>query len=263
MHRGVPATGFGGRSGYVDRGGEWIDVAEAVDTSRFEGGVAVVGLAEDRYTFLDARLHRVGGEWAEIERVYASVIGAGRVVGYVVTGPAGKGLLGPDLRTIVEPGGAEIRCDREEADGACSVRAVDGTATLLGLPEGTVAPMSDGFTQALSRSFIADQVAADDFASSRVLALASGQVSELVGPSSCRAAGAAWVVCTPDSEVLPPVVIDARGRRTGYRSIEPVAGAVRGGGVAYYWVTSGRYEGFVDDQGTWRYRQGRFTQLED
>jgi len=42
-----------------------------------------------------------------------------------------------------------------------------------------------------------------------------------------------------------------------------VADPAPGAEGAYYWVTAGRYQGFVDAEGAWRYQESRFTQLED
>lgn len=262
---GVPATASGGAVGYVDRRGTWRGVAGVIDASGFHGGVAVAQLDEERYTFLDARLQRVGGVWGDIQDVSVDVAGTSKVVGYVVSGGAGQGLLAADLRTIVEPGPAVIRCDGDDLDAACSVLADDGTAKLVLLPKGTVTAIPEGFSQALGRSFVADLVPADDdtTSSSRVLALGTGRVAELRGPSSCAGVGTRWAVCEPESDVLPTVVLDAQARRTGFRTIEPVLDAVRGGGAVYYWATTGRYAGFVDENGAWRYRQRRFTRLED
>lgn len=256
---GVPAGRAGDGVGYVALDGTWLGVDGAMDASRFHRGFATIQIADELSTFIDTGLNRLGGEWTEIDWV-AVEDRNWEVVGYVVTGASGRALLGPDLRTIIEPGPAEIRCAE---DGACSVLAADGISRLVVLPEGTVTVMPDGFSQALSRSFLADRAGPDDLTMSRVHALGSGRVSELAGPSYCRGVGAVWALCEPESQVLPTVVLDAQGRRTAFRSVQPVTDAVRGGGVAYYWVTTGRYAGFVDEHGAWRYRQGRFTQLED
>lgn len=62
---------------------------------------------------------------------------------------------------------------------------------------------------------------------------------------------------------MQTLIFDAAGNRADFASIEPIADPSGSGEPAYYWVTAGPFQGFVDAQGTWRYRESRYTQLED
>lgn len=264
---GVPAvaTGPGGKrlTGFVDAAGRWTVAPGFTDAYEFVQGIAVVELAEGGFTFLDAHGQRVGGEWAEVEQAAFEEAGGWQVVGYLVTGPEGQGLLALDLRTVVEPGPAKITCD-SEAGGACAVVAPDGHASLVQMPQGTVTAMPDGFDQAVGPVFLGG--GAEDEAGwiTRILAIGTGLVTDLGGGYYCRGIGTAWAACSdPDPAVLPPVVLDAQGRWTAFRTMAPLYGADRPAEVAYYWATTARWEGIVDADGTWHYRQSRFTRLED
>lgn len=266
---GLPATtvkpdgGETGPVGYVGLSGTWVAKPEFVEASAFRGGHAVVKLAENRYTFLDTQLHRVGGEWTSIEPVDVDPTESGRVAGYLVSGQVGQALLGTDLRTIIAPGLGTIEC-LSEADGACSVLGTDGRRSLVVLPEGAVTTMPDGFAHALSPSFVADGTLDGGNVAKRIQAIGSGGVAQLDGASTCNHVGTAWVACeSPSWGVLPPIVVDSQGRRTAFATIEPVLDPVGSGDAAYYWVVAGRYQGFIDDSGNWRYRESRYTRVEE
>jgi hypothetical protein len=259
----------GGRYGYLDLDGNWIVPPDLIGAGAFTAGHAVVKLATNRFTFLNTRLQRVGGEWVSVEAVWDASY---NVVGYVVASAVGQGLLGVDLRTIVAPGTARIECSGD-ADGACSVRA-DDRLSMVALPEGTARAVPDGFRRIVGPGFVADVVGTgEDLGTRHVLAVESGAVAALDWPSSCEAVGTAWAVCAPSlpqpddeewqPDILPTVVIDAEGRRTALSSVTPVGDPADSGTTAYYMATTGRYTGLVDSRGTWLYRQSRFTRLED
>jgi hypothetical protein len=235
------------------------------DAGGFRAGHAIVTIGDERYTFIDTHFQHVGGEWTEIDTVAIDRAADWDLVGYVVTSAAGTGLLDADLHVLVAPGAVRIDCDSDPGTGACSVSAPDGTQSRALLPEATLTVMPAGYTS-LGRSFATDGVDTGDggTANSRVLALATGAVVTLDALSYCSGVGTEWVVCEPnDSQVLPRVVLDAQGRRTPFASIARLDDAVRSADGSYYLVTTGRYTGIVDAHGTWLYRQGRFTELED
>ncbi|HEY3338945.1 MAG TPA: WG repeat-containing protein [Propionicimonas sp.] len=264
---GVPATATDGDPlmGFLGRDGSWVLAPRFDDATGFRAGHAIVSLDGERYTFIDTHFRQVGGAWTEIDPVAVDRGSDWEVVGYVVTGEAGTALLGADLRTVVPPGDARIGCDTDPGTGACSVSAPDGTESRALLPEGTLTVMPVGYSS-LGRSFATDSVDTADggTANSRILALPTGAIVVFDWLSSCRAVGTEWAVCEPnDSPVPPTVILDAEGRRTPFATIEQLADAVKGARGAYYRVTTGRHTGIVDEHGTWLYRQGRFTELED
>jgi hypothetical protein len=247
----------GAKVGFIDRSGAWALPAEFVDATGFFNGYSVVGLGPQS-TFLNTAFQHVGGVWDEATAVEGP---GGSVLGYRVTLASEQGLLGPDLRVVVPLGPVSITCDGESS-GACSV--VAGTsATLVVLPEGATTAMPAGFTQALSPFFLADDVNPDFSESNRIYAVAAGASVELAGPVSCIGVGSAWAACDSGAGMAPPVVIDTAGRVTTFATAQAVPDPSPTNGVAYYWVTAGSYQGFIDDKGTWRYRESRFTQLED
>ncbi|MFN8137995.1 MAG: hypothetical protein U0R79_10575 [Propionicimonas sp.] len=250
------------RLGFCRQNREVVD-ARVPGRVRLRQGPCVVALGVGHVTFVDTRLQRVGGEWSSIETVVAQQEPTnGELVGHLVESEAGQALLDTDLRPIVPLGPAKIACDWS-AGGACSVVGADHRASRVRLPQGTITAMPEGFTMAVSGSFVASPVGDND-AMGRVMALDSGTVTMLEAPSRCVPDGTDWVTCTPnDSEVLPPVVLDAQGNRTPFADVQPMYDPVPGAGVAYYWAATGRYQGFIDAHGTWLYRHGRFTQLED
>lgn len=252
-----------GRFGYLGLTGTWLLKPSFDDAAAFSEGYAVVRRGDDRYTFVDKTLRRVGQDWSDIETVWVtSAGGADRPGGYLVSGAAGQGLLASDLRPIVAPGKATITCNYQ-ANGACSA-TVGGKASLATLPDGTVTSMPDGFTQAIGPSFLADTVRTEDNdeAASRVLAL-GGNAITLDGASACAAVGTAWAACQPISPVLPPLVIDAQGRRTAFATIEQVPDPSGPSGPAYYWAVAGKYQGFIDASGQWLYRESRYSRVEE
>jgi len=252
-----------GPVGYVGLSGTWVAKPEFVEASAFRDGHAVVKLAENRYTFLDTRLHRVGGEWTGIDPVGLDPTESGKAAGYLVSGPQGQALLGTDLRTIITPGSGTIEC-LSEAGGACSVLGADGRRSLVVLPKGKFTAMPAGFAHALSPSFAADGVEDGGNVAKRIQAIGSGGVAQLDAVSTCNHTGTAYVACdSPSWGVLPPVVVDSKGRRTGFATIEPVFDPVGTGDAAYYWAVAGRYQGFIDDSGNWRYRESRYTRVEE
>ena len=247
--------------GFVDRSGSWVVQPNLTDADEFTSGYAVIQ-EFGHYTFLDADLARVGGEWDEVVTVAVRSGDRYPTVGYEVTRGAEEGLLGPDLSVIVPPGPVAIECP-SEAEDVCSIVAADGSAELIALPEGTRTPMPAGFTQALSRAFVADQDSPDRTDAARVYSLVAAKAFELPHPATCTGVGTLWARCGQDWESVSPVVVDRHGNRAPFRSIEAVADPAPGAEGAYYWVTAGRYQGFVDAEGAWRYQESRFTQLED
>jgi hypothetical protein len=81
--------------------------------------------------------------------------------------------------------------------------------------------------------------------------------------NGCGSVAGTWLVCTPQAEAAPPLVLDSQGRQTRFREVTPVYDPVSGGDADYYWVVAGRYRGFVDATGAWRYRESRYNELED
>jgi hypothetical protein len=260
---GVPTvdTGPGGEglTGFMDASGNWAIAPTFTDAYAFVQGFALVELAEDSFTFIDTRGRRVGGEWSEVEFEAYEEGDLWQSVGYLVTGPEGQGLLALDLRTVVEPGPAQITCESDTA-GACVVVAPDGRASLVQMPQGTVTAVPDGFDSAVGTAFLGGGGEGEN---TRILALGTGQVTNLGGEYFCQGVGPAWAACEPDADTLPYVVLDTQGRRTAFRTMAPLYGAGRPAGVAWYWATTARWEGIVDAEGNWRYRQSRFTRLED
>lgn len=247
--------------GLIDRSGAWVVPAKLDDVSAFTNGYSVIRTGT-QYTFLNAALERTGGNWDDVSTIDSPRGDA--VWGYRVTQADQHGLLGTDLKVIVAPGPVAIECDAEAASGACSVVAKDGSTTLAVFPGGTLTPMPAGFTVALSPSFLADEVSSEDGnATRRVYAIATGVSVELAAPTGCSGVGKAWAACGAGTGMAPPVVIDTSGQVTGFATAQVVADPSPTAEVAYYWVTAGSYQGFVDAHGTWRFRQSRFTQLED
>jgi hypothetical protein len=247
----------GAKVGFVDRSGAWAVPAEFEDASGYANGYSVVGIGEQS-TFLNAAFQRVGGVWDEVR----AIEGPGDVVlGYRVVLGSQHGLLGPDLKVVVPPGPVSIACDWE-GSGACSVVA-DASVALVVLPDGKATAIPAGFTQALSPYFLGDEVDPDFSESNRIYAVRAGVTVELAGPVSCTGVGSAWVACDSGAGMTPPVVIDTAGRVTEFATAQAVLDPSPSKGVAYYWVTAGSYQGFIDANGTWRYRESRYTQLED
>jgi hypothetical protein len=88
-------------------------------------------------------------------------------------------------------------------------------------------------------------------------------VTDLTEASNCREVGTAWVACEPWSGIPSLVLIDQPGRRTPVSGIETVEDPVNSGSSAYYWVVAGKYQGYIDAKGEWRYRQSRYLRVEE
>ncbi len=233
-----------GRLGYVGRSGEWLLGPQFDAASAFRGGYAVVE-RDGRATFLDAGLRRVGGEWDEIRPITEPAAIGERVLGYWVEADGRRGLLGPDLEPVVQPGPGQIDCEPDAA-GACSVIAPDGAADLVQLPAGGAVTLPDGFTRAITAGLAADRPAAGE--PTRIRSLASGRTLTLAGGAACRGVGPGFALC-------PNAVIDADGDTAAFTSVTAVPGP--SGGTAYYWVTTAREQGFLDLDGRWRFRERR------
>ena len=235
-----------GRLGYVGRTGEWLLGPQFDAASAFRDGYAVVE-RNDKATFLDAGLRRVGGEWDRILPVTEPAAIGERVLGYWVEVDGRRGLLGPDLEPVVQPGPGQIACEPGAA-GACAVIAPDGTADLVQLPKGGVTTtLPAGFTRVLTAGLVAGPPA-EGQADLRIQSLASGRTTTQPRGAACRGAGPRFVTC-------PGVVIDDNGDATAFTSVTAVPGP--SGGAPYYWVTTSREQGFLDPDGRWRYREPR------
>jgi hypothetical protein len=266
---GVPASTVNpnsdqeGLSGYLDLTGKWVLNPRFDDASSFVDGHAIVRL-DQAQTFLDTRFQQVAGPWEEVDWVSKRVADEFKTVGYVVANAPKTALLAPDLRVISAEGAASIDCPYD-ANGACAAIGPDHSVSMAVLPEGTLTPLPAGFKQVLSRSFVADSVVLNDEESgeTKVLALAAGRTVTLDGPSDCADVGDVWLACEPDLKVLPRVVLDAQGLRTAFATIDAVDDPTRSGGASYYWVVAGKYQGFIDASGGWRYRESRYTRVEE
>lgn len=244
--------------GFLDTAGRWVVAPQFTDAYEFVQGFAMVELTGGGWTFINPEGEHVGGVWSEMESVAFEVPDGWRDVGYLVTGAAGQGLLSLDLRTVVEPGPATITCDSDAA-GACAVVPFEGNPSLVRLPEGTVTSMPDSFDRAVGPGFLGHTSDPDEPWMDRIVATATGAIVDLGSGHDCRGVGTAWAACSN----VDTVVLDTQGRRTVFRTITPLYGPDRLAGVAYYWATTARWEGIVDADGTWHYRQFRFTRLED
>jgi hypothetical protein len=255
------------RYGYLDAAGRWVVEPRLLAASGFTLGHAIVQDGSG-YAFLDPTLTRVGGTWDEIQTVDRETAGGGQVIGYRVTRGDSTGLFGTDLRTLVEPGAGTLGCTWYD-EGACTLVEPDGHATLVTLPEGARTPLPEGYTAAFGRSFAGALVPnpEDDPAGATsvvgVYALAAGRVAATGRWNGCGAVAEAWLVCEPSAGAAPPLVLDTEGRRTRFREVTAVYDPAPGGGAAWYWVIAGRYRGFVDATGAWRYRESRYNELED
>lgn len=236
-----------GKLGYVGRSGRWL-VSPRFDTaSAFRQGYAVVE-QNGRATFLDAGLRQVGGEWERIRPVTVPTMTGEQVLGYWVEAEDRRGLLDPDLQIVVQPGPGQIHCE-PDAGGACAVVAPDGSADLVRLPQGGATTLPTGFTRVLTAGLIADRPSVDQPATTRIQSLVTGRTVSLAGLAGCRGVGELFVSCSGG------VVIDSEGEPTVFSSVTAVPDP--GGGTAYYWVTTGSDQGFLDTDGRWRYREPR------
>lgn len=250
------------RIGLLDRQGRWALKPSYSSVSGFLAGHAVVSW-ESGTGFLDEALHRVGVIWDEAWPITRPVNGADSVLAYRVRQGEGNGLLGPDLKPLVEPTAQEIYCGTDLHLAWCAVRDAQGRTTAVSLPDGATHALPEGFSQVLSSYFYADTVAKDEEGHSRrILATGTGVVIDLPDLSSCQGVGT-WALCRTTTGLVQTLIFDAAGNRADFASIEPIADPSGSGEPAYYWVTAGPFQGFVDAQGTWRYRESRYTQLED
>lgn len=236
-----------GKLGYLSRAGRWLVAPEFDAASAFRGGYAVVE-QNGRATFLDAGFRRVGGEWERIRPITVPAAIGERVLGYWVEADGRRGLLGPDLTTVVQPGPGQIYCEPDAA-GACAVVAPDGAADLVQLPRVGATTLPAGFTRVLTAGLVGERPIMDAPDETRIRSLASGRTITLPGRATCRGVGQLFVACSGSP------VIDLDGEPTAFTSA--VAVPDPDGGAAYYWVTTGSEQGFLDRDGRWCYRERR------
>ena len=247
--------------GYVSLDGAWLMEPQFADANSFQAGRAIVGDGTTEI-LIDAGFNPVGERW---DSIIVETDEVERLLGYHVYRGEEEGLLGPDLKVILPLSPSPIYCNFA---GACTTVSADGLGKLVRLPELTRTDLPAGFTQAISRDILSDSVTdpnTDDHLQlnlTKLRFLADGRSVTSPGWSFCDLIGTAWVVCAPSVVTLPPDVFDTRGNRTKFRSARALA-AASGSVPDYYWVVAGRYQGFVDATGAWRYRESRFTQLED
>ncbi len=239
--------------GYLDRNGGWALEPTLHEAEPFHAGYAVVSDGSTR-SFVDTGFRKVGGEWTWI-----SDLGWGYLAARESGARTTTGLLGLDLRTILEPTDAEIDCSWGSRD-ACGIYPRSGPAQVLLLPEGILADLPEGFGTVLSRTLFSDAIR--DAPATRVHDAATGTTFALARPSSCEMR-ASWLVCFPVAEGAPPAVYGTNGERTVFRDVLPVEGAVADTDSGYHWAVAGREQGFIDDTGNWLYRESRYTDLED
>lgn len=125
-------------------------------------------------------------------------------VGYLASGPAGQALW--DLH-----GNAVVALPRRHRLQLGEGRRLQPAAGRQqrpadSLPDGTRTNLPAGIDDTLSRSF-AGTAQSDPEGRGIVYSLVSQKLIETVGRSSCTGAGSAFVVCTPDPDVLPTIVI--------------------------------------------------------
>lgn len=250
-----------GRAGVLDRSGRWLIEPKYGDVSGFTDGHAVVSIG-DRYGLLDARTHKVGELWDQLDTVYRSDGLTTLTLGYVVTRGDQQALLGTDLRPIVALGAVTVQCDWH-ADGLCSVVAADGKSSLVELPSGATKPMPDGYSQVMTPTLFSDRVPGEDGAARRLFSSVGGTTIDLPALAACESVSGQWASCTTLTGLSQTMIFDSAGRRMSLADISAVAQPSSEHAPTYYWVTAGPYRGFVDANGTWRYRDSRYTRLED
>lgn len=251
-----------GKIGFLDLSGHWTIRPSLVGAEEFVGDLAAVELREGTFALIDSRGHSRSGDVSELDNVTRTVRTASdyEVLGYVASTSAGKTLLDVHGAVLLGPDSGAIACSWEK-EGACSLRLPGGAAQLLSLPDGTRTDLPTGIDEALSRTF-ADSSQSDGDGRGTVYSLVSRKLIETTGRSSCTGAGPAFVVCTPDSEVLPAVVISAGGP-TSFSSATPLIDPGPSGEVRYYQVTGANFTGIVDASGAWLYRQSSYLRLDD
>lgn len=242
-----------GLIGYLDRSGGWALEPAFRRADPFQTGHAVVG-DDERLHFIDTAFQPVSGDWARVDATQW---------GYEVYPEAADqtrpGLLGLDLRVILEPGVAETTCGWS-SPAVCDVYPDAGPPRTLVLPEGTLIEPPEGFTAALSRTRFSDQPR--EGPANHIHDVSAGLTFALDRPSYCRTVGA-WISCESAAATAPPAVYRADGERTEFRDVTELEGAVQHTASGYYWATAGSQQGFIDDTGRWRYRESRYTTLED
>lgn len=259
---GLPAstTKDGDKAGFVGLNGTWVEPPAFADATAFVDGYAQVPVDADHSTFVDTSLKRVGGTWTAINTVDQAAAGTfqSRTLGYEVESDRGSGLLDTRLQDIVPVNGGGIVC-LGDASGACAVGLAGDEERLVVVPSPAAVTMPAGFLSALSPTFLSD-AATDDADTVTIYSVASAKQFSVPDGARCSGAGTAFVTCEPNSGV--PVVYDADGQ-TSFASVAAVADPAPTGAVAYYQVTTGRYEGIVDAHGAWCYRQSRYQGMDD
>ena len=253
-----PDQGRPARVGVLDRAGHWLAPPTYAEVSGFLGGRAVVRSSEG-FGFLDTTLRRVGGTWDDLWTVIVPRGNGDHVLGYVASTGNRQALLDAHLTTLVPPGGSRITCDWR-ASGWCGV-VTDGRTTAWSLADGASRPTPSGFDKVLGPGFDADGTDQDG-PSQRLHVVATGADLDLPAPAVCAQVGD-WARCTTAAGVVQTLVFDASGQRRDVAGVEAVPDPSGSGATAYYWVTAGQYQGFVDADGAWHYRESRYTTLED
>lgn len=239
--------------GYLDRAGRWALEPTLAQADPFRAGYAAVGDAE-RVHFVDTAFRQVGSDWS-----WVSSTAWGYVVGGEGDDQSDPGLLGLDLRVILEPGTAETDCGWDSPQ-ACGVYPPSGPARVLLLPEGTLTDPPEGFSGVLSRTLFTDGDL--ETPARHIHDAATGTTFALDRPSTCEMAGV-WIACHPTAQAAPPAVHRSTGERTEFREVTPIDGAVLGSASGYYWAIAGSRQGFIDGTGRWLYSESRYTTLED
>jgi hypothetical protein len=243
--------------GVIDGLGKWLLKPSLEAADGFAAGFSPIAVG-DQYTFMDSTFAHVGGLWDEIDSISSDLTNA--TLGYLVTRGSDVGVLGVDLSVIVPAGSAKVDCDF--STGGCAVTEGEATSAVFP-PSAAKTPLPQGFSLVLSKGFYADRLPSEGPNSQRVFVVATGQAVPLPPDSECEAVASTWVQCTSNVGMSPSVVLNAAGQVTPFASVIPAKDPIPEAGYGYYWVTSGRIEGFVDSNGTWRYQQSRYTQVED
>lgn len=250
-----------GGYGFLGMDGGWVVPPTLQAAERFTGGYAPIR-QDGRWTFLDAGLKPTGGDWDEISSVGIEAFGEFHALGYEVSRDGRHGLLGADLRTLVEPDGTRVDCPWD-ARGVCSVTDPSGRVSLVWLLDGRSVQLPDGLTDVLNTSLAVAVASSDDLAARQVYSVRTG--ASFVPPegSICQAVGDHYAQCWREGSPYPVAVVDAAANPTLFREATATDDADPLAPTPYYWVVSGSYRGFVDAGGRWHYRESRFTQLED
>lgn len=237
--------------GYLDRDGAWALEPALAQAEPFHAGYAVVSAGGTAH-FIDTGFQRTDGDWAWITDQ-----GWGYTVAEGSDAQPRIGLLGLDLRVILEPTDAEVSCLAEDV---CEVYPASGPPRALLLPEGVLTDPPEGFGTVLSRTLFSD--ATREVPATRIRNTATGTTFALARPSGCELREP-WLLCYPATEGAPPAVYGTDGQPTPFRDVVAIEGAVAGTDSGYHWAVAGREQGFIDNTGNWRYRESRYTDLED